>query len=42
VPWLATEKANLEAKLQTMVPELLEANGVCPTGNATERSKVTV
>jgi predicted RNase H-like HicB family nuclease len=45
VPGLATEAANfevLEAKLQTMVPELLEANGVLPTRNTAERSQFTI
>ena len=45
VPGLATEAANLEtleAKLQTMVPELLEANGVRTTGNTAERSQFTI
>jgi hypothetical protein len=45
VPGLATEAVDLEtleAKLQTMVPELLEANGVCPMGNTTKRSRFTV
>jgi hypothetical protein len=48
VPGRATEAANLEAlealeaKLQTMVPELLEANRVYPTGNTTKRSRFTV
>jgi len=43
VPGLATEAANLEAleaKLQTIVPELLEANGVLPTRNTDRRSRL--
>jgi predicted RNase H-like HicB family nuclease len=45
VPGLVTEAANLEtleAKLQTMVPELLETNGICPKGSAARRSQFTI
>ncbi len=41
VPGLATESSSLEAlteKLRTLVPELLEANQVLPSGDATEFS----
>lgn len=44
VPGLATEAANLEAlgaKLQTMIPELLEANRVRTTGNPAKRLQIT-
>jgi predicted RNase H-like HicB family nuclease len=44
VPGLATEADNLEAlgaKLQTMIPELLEANGVRTTGNPNKRLQIT-
>ncbi|PIZ23718.1 MAG: hypothetical protein CO065_08210 [Comamonadaceae bacterium CG_4_9_14_0_8_um_filter_57_21] len=44
VPGLATEADNLEAlgaKLQTMIPELLEANGVRTTGNPDKRLQIT-
>lgn len=44
VPGLATEADNLdalEAKLQVMVPELLEANGVRTTGKPDKRLQIT-
>lgn len=44
VPGLATEADNLEslkAKLHTMIPELLEANGCCPTGNTAKQLQIT-
>lgn len=44
VPGPATEAGNLEsleAKLQIMIPELLEENGLLATGNTPQRLQLT-